>query len=66
MMERKQPFKVIIVGGSIAGLSLASMLERLDIDFVVLEAYGEIAPQLGASITIWPHMARILDQIGCW
>lgn len=65
-MEGKRPFKVIIVGGSIAGLALANMLERLNVDFVVLEAYKEIAPQLGASITIWPHLARILDQIGCW
>ncbi|KAI9655144.1 MAG: hypothetical protein M1821_005627 [Bathelium mastoideum] len=66
MAPEQQPCKVIIVGGSIAGLSLANMLERVGIDFVVLEAYKEIAPQVGASITIWPHFARILDQIGCW
>lgn len=66
MSMEKTPCKVIIVGGSIAGLSLANMLERVGIDFIVLEAYPEIAPQVGASITIWPHFARILDQIGSW
>jgi 2-polyprenyl-6-methoxyphenol hydroxylase-like FAD-dependent oxidoreductase len=34
------------VGGGIAGPTLALMLERNGIDFVVLEAYGSIAPQL--------------------
>lgn len=58
--------KVVIVGGSVAGLALANMLERAGIDFVILEAGREIAPQVGASISIQPQMARILDQIGCW
>ncbi|KAK1726535.1 FAD binding domain-containing protein [Colletotrichum acutatum] len=30
--------KIIIVGGSVAGLSLANMLERFDIDYTILEA----------------------------
>jgi 2-polyprenyl-6-methoxyphenol hydroxylase-like FAD-dependent oxidoreductase len=66
MAAQRIPCKVIIVGGSIAGLSLANMLEQFGIEFVVLEAYKEIAPQVGASIAIYPHFARILDQIGCW
>lgn len=57
-------FKVIIVGGSIAGLSLANMLQKNDIDFVVLEAYPEIAPQVGASIGLGPYGNRIMDQLG--
>ncbi|GKT41102.1 FAD-dependent monooxygenase andE [Colletotrichum spaethianum] len=59
-------FKVIIVGGSVAGLSLANMLERLNIDYTLLEAYPEIAPQVGASIGLLPNGFRILDQIGCF
>lgn len=59
-----RPFKVVIVGGSLAGLSLANMLQANDIDFVVLEAYPEIAPQVGASIGVLPHGNRILDQLG--
>jgi choline dehydrogenase-like flavoprotein len=58
-------FKVIIVGGSIAGLTLAHCLAKLpNIDFVVLEKRAEIAPQEGASVGILPHGGRILDQLG--
>ena len=60
-----KPFKAIIAGGSIAGLSLALMLEKNGIDFVVLEAYPSIAPQAGASIGVLPNGLRILDQLGC-
>jgi 2-polyprenyl-6-methoxyphenol hydroxylase-like FAD-dependent oxidoreductase len=60
------PFKVLIVGGSITGLSLALMLQRNGIDFVILEAYPEIAPQVGASIGLLPNGFRILDQLGCY
>lgn len=64
-MDQKS-FKVVIVGGSIAGLSLALMLERNGIDFVILEAYGSIAPQVGASYGVLPSGSRILDQLGCY
>ncbi|EKG12549.1 Monooxygenase FAD-binding protein [Macrophomina phaseolina MS6] len=59
-------FKVIIVGASIAGLTMANLLQKLGIEFVVLEAYGTVAPQLGASIGLHPHGLRILDQVGCY
>jgi monoamine oxidase len=36
--------KVVIVGGSFSGLSLANMLERFDIDFVFLEGHSSIGP----------------------
>lgn len=62
----KQPCKVVIVGGSVAGLALANMLEQVGIDFVVLEAGKVIDPSVGGGISIQPQMARILDQIGCW
>jgi 2-polyprenyl-6-methoxyphenol hydroxylase-like FAD-dependent oxidoreductase len=58
--------KVVIVGGSIAGLTLAHCLERLKIDYVLLEGRREIAPQVGASIGILPNGARILDQLKCF
>ncbi|KAI9152270.1 FAD-dependent monooxygenase andE [Paramyrothecium foliicola] len=61
-----KPFRVIIVGGSVAGLSLANMLEQARIDYVVLEAYNDIAPQVGASIGIQANGMRILDQLGCF
>ncbi|KAG4432820.1 hypothetical protein IFR05_011685 [Cadophora sp. M221] len=56
--------RVVIVGGSIAGLTLAHCLHHNDIDFVVLEAHNELAPQVGASIAVLPNAARILDQLG--
>jgi 2-polyprenyl-6-methoxyphenol hydroxylase-like FAD-dependent oxidoreductase len=57
-------FKVVVVGGSIAGLTLANILERYSINYVVLEKHPTIAPQLGASVGTLPHGARILDQLG--
>ncbi|KAL5339398.1 FAD/NAD(P)-binding domain-containing protein [Aspergillus crustosus] len=59
-------FKVIIVGGSIAGLTLAHCLHRANIDHVVLEKRAEIAPQEGATIGLWPNGNRILDQLGLY
>lgn len=63
-MSHSKPFKIVIVGGSVAGLSLANMLQANNIDFVVLEAYSNIAPQVGASIGILPHGNRVFDQLG--
>ncbi|KAE8365079.1 hypothetical protein BDV27DRAFT_171886 [Aspergillus caelatus] len=59
-------FKVVIVGGSIAGLTLAHVLAAYNIDFVVLEAREEIAPNVGASIGFTGNAHRILDQLGVW
>ncbi|KAL4732976.1 FAD/NAD(P)-binding domain-containing protein [Aspergillus similis] len=59
----KSTFRVIIVGGSIAGLTLAHCLEHLGIDYLILEKATEIAPQVGASVGILPNGSRILDQL---
>ncbi|WXC50617.1 hypothetical protein QX201_010294 [Fusarium graminearum] len=59
-------FTVIIVGGSVSGLSLASMLEKFNINYILLEAHPTIAPQLGASLGLLPSGLRILDQLGCY
>lgn len=60
----EKKFRVLIVGGSVAGLTLAHCLLKNGIDFVVLEANEDIAPPVGASIGILPNGARILDQLG--
>lgn len=52
---------VLISGGSITGLTLANALERVGVDFLVLEKWYEIALDVGASIVIFPNGARILD-----
>lgn len=59
------PFKVLIAGASIVGLTLALILEHAGIDWKLFEK-GEIAPQFGASIGLHPQSLRILDQLGVW
>ncbi|KAH7028242.1 FAD binding domain-containing protein [Macrophomina phaseolina] len=59
-------FKVIIIGGSVTGLTLAHSLHKIGIDYTVLEKRKQIAPQEGASIGILPNGARILDQLGLY
>lgn len=56
-------FRVIIIGGSIGGLTLAHCLHHAGIDHVVLEKSRDPAPQVGASIGILPNGARVLDQL---
>lgn len=58
-------FKVAIVGGGLAGLATALHLEKLGIDWILIEAHPIIAPELGASIGLAPNGMVILDQLGC-
>jgi len=59
-------FKVIIAGGSICGLALANCLQYANIDFVLLESREQIGLHPGASMSIEPPGARILDQLGVY
>ncbi|KAI3242676.1 hypothetical protein DTO012A9_632 [Penicillium roqueforti] len=63
-----RPLKVIIIGGGIAGLSLANAFEKapVPIEYVILEARDTIAPQVGAGIALAPSGCRILDQLGVY
>lgn len=65
-MAQSKGFKIIIAGGGIAGLTLAVILEKFDVDYVLLESHGDIAPEVGASIGLFPNGLRILDQLGCY
>lgn len=58
-----KPFRVIVVGGGIAGLAMSHALQLAGIDHVVLEAYGEVCSHVGASIGLWPNGIRVLDQV---
>ncbi|KAI8931125.1 hypothetical protein NX059_011479 [Plenodomus lindquistii] len=64
-MSKTNHPRILIAGGSIAGLTMANILERIGIDYLLLEKYNKIAPDLGASIGIFPNGFRILDQLGC-
>ncbi|KAF2491402.1 FAD/NAD(P)-binding domain-containing protein [Lophium mytilinum] len=59
-------FKVIIVGGGIGGLTLANCLQKVGIDYVVLEARDEVAAQVGASVCLFPPALRIMDQLSLY
>ncbi|KAM3083626.1 hypothetical protein ACMFMG_004270 [Clarireedia jacksonii] len=63
MAEEQHPFKVLIVGGSVAGLTLANALERAGIDFELFEK-REVAPQLGQSILLLPCTILVHEQLG--
>lgn len=58
--------RIIIGGGSITGLTLALMLEKLGIDFIVLEAHETIAAEVGAGTACHANGFRILDQLGLY
>ncbi|XXH00682.1 hypothetical protein Hte_007032 [Hypoxylon texense] len=59
------PFRVIVVGAGVAGLTASHCLQKAGIDHVVLERRNEVAPAEGASIAMYPQGSRILHQIGC-
>ncbi|KAL2190303.1 hypothetical protein L209DRAFT_169644 [Thermothelomyces heterothallicus CBS 203.75] len=57
--SEKDQFRIVIVGGGVAGLTLANALEQAGVDYVLLERRDEVAPQVGASIGVFPNGARV-------
>ncbi|KAF6816901.1 FAD binding domain protein [Colletotrichum plurivorum] len=57
---------VIIAGSGLTGLTFALMMQRLGIDYILLEAYGSCTPNIGASIALQPQGLRVLHQLGLW
>ncbi|KAH6957228.1 FAD-dependent monooxygenase [Fusarium avenaceum] len=60
----KQHSQVVIVGGGIAGITLALMCEKLGINYILLEARDSLNSDRGAGIGLQPNGLRILDQLG--
>lgn len=62
------PLRVIIIGGGIAGLSLANAFKKapVPIKYLILKAQDAIAPQVGASIALTPSGYRILNQLSIY
>jgi FAD dependent monooxygenase len=63
-MAPSKPFTAIIIGGSVAGLTLAHTFSRANINYILLEARDSLAPALGTGIVIMPNGCRVLDQMG--
>ncbi|KAI0847205.1 putative monooxygenase [Daldinia vernicosa] len=63
MATGENPFRIIIVGGGLVGLTTAHILSKTDIDFVILERHENLTPELGSLLSLWPPTFRILDQL---
>ncbi|WYZ38098.1 hypothetical protein EsH8_III_000012 [Colletotrichum jinshuiense] len=66
MASQDSKRQVIIVGGGITGLTLALMLQQAGVNYVLLEAYNTVTPNVGASIGLFPNGLRVLDQLGLY
>ncbi|KAI8957050.1 putative monooxygenase [Daldinia sp. FL1419] len=64
MAEVDNPFRIIIVGGGLVGLTAAHILSKTDVDFVILERHESLTPELGSLLSLWPPTFRIFDQLG--
>jgi 2-polyprenyl-6-methoxyphenol hydroxylase-like FAD-dependent oxidoreductase len=64
VMEKPKGFRVVIVGSSVAGLTLGHCLHNAGIEFVILEKQQDIEKEVGATIGIGANGALILDQLG--
>ena len=59
-----RPFRVIVVGAGLVGLSLSHALQLANIEHVVLEKQPSVVSLHGAALMIYPGCARIFDQFG--
>jgi 2-polyprenyl-6-methoxyphenol hydroxylase-like FAD-dependent oxidoreductase len=57
-------FRAVIVGGGPVGLAAGHALAKAGIDFVILERRSSLDTDAGASLALWPHNVRVLDQLG--
>ncbi|KAF7520893.1 hypothetical protein G7054_g12620 [Neopestalotiopsis clavispora] len=58
--------QVIIVGGGLVGLTLALMLQQIQVEYILLEAYESVTPRQGAIIALHANGLRIMDQLGLY
>jgi 2-polyprenyl-6-methoxyphenol hydroxylase-like FAD-dependent oxidoreductase len=56
--------KAVIVGGGIAGLSLAIMMARAGIEYIILERSTGLEPPIGGATVLGPPVLRLIEQIG--
>jgi salicylate hydroxylase len=61
-MSSSTPFRIIICGGGIAGMSAAIALRAPNRDITVLER-SALASEIGATISLQPNASRILQSV---
>lgn len=61
---RTEPFRVVIAGAGLVGLTAAHILTKAGIDFVILEKHKTIIPPVGSVMTLWPQTFRVFEQLG--
>ncbi|KAH7009134.1 uncharacterized protein B0I36DRAFT_258143 [Microdochium trichocladiopsis] len=61
--QQTRPFRIVIAGAGLVGLTAAHILHHAHIDFVILEKRGDPAPKVGSVMTIWPQTSRIFQQL---
>lgn len=63
-METQKPFRAVIVGAGLVGLTAAHILSKAGIDFIILEKHDTPLSPHGTTLALWPHTIRIFDQLG--
>jgi salicylate hydroxylase len=61
-MSSSTPFRIIICGGGIAGMSAAIALRAPDREITILER-SALASEIGATISLQPNASRILQNV---
>jgi FAD dependent monooxygenase len=57
-----KPFRVIIVGAGVVGLSLSHALQLANIDHVVLEKHSKVVSLHGAALVGFLNMVKYLRR----
>ncbi|KAI0546277.1 hypothetical protein F4679DRAFT_413325 [Xylaria curta] len=62
-MTEKPPFRAVVVGAGLLGLTAAHMFAKTEMDFVVLEQHDDLLPEIGSLLSLSPPTFRVLDQL---
>lgn len=63
MTSRGEPLRVLVVGGGVAGVSIARGLLRDGHDVTIFERRPDVTAG-GGAVTIWSNGATVLEQLG--
>lgn len=59
-----EDFKVVVVGGGLVGLTAAHALDRVGIDFVLLERQPKVVMDVGSNLAINVFGLQAMSQLG--